>query len=616
MPFWSLPATFTTLSLLLSTAFADPYHPPPPYEDYYRDEYPQDDYHPRILRVPLHKPDRHHSSILDRLLEEQAYIREKYSNHPAVRPAYLTPTYKEEKENPGYGHGYGYEQKYDEYDKYEKPKPKSKPKKKKGPVSVPAGFDPFDFIGQVEIGTPPQKLTVRFDTATQLSWVKKAAYKEKPKKYDDYNSYDKYDEYKKDNDYYEPERELVYFGFDPDKSSTWQDGGREGDLEYYGQEKVIVKEGRDVVNVGGIEATVTFGLRTQNEVSANETVDGHFGLSLRNPDLDFDPWLYQAVKDGVCDPIFALDPPPVEPPKAYAPQPTPSYGKRDQSYDYYEPPKPKPTTAQLSICGYEGQMPTRFNHVTQRGLQYGYWQLNLKKIKVGQSLVPLVKESREDPYGYQSYEPKQKEIDALIDTGSPFIMLPKIAVDKIHKLIGATCPGQEYGYSEYKDDYKDDYKKDYKDEKSTHSRRATSMNANSTSGFWRSQTGIKSHDLCTVPCASVPKLANITLTFDQGDYPILPAEYIQKDPDDYGKQQCYSVFTTFKPDSAVLKEAPSEFGEVLAVIGTSFTQAHQTVYYLGNIGQNRRRRRQLTEENSSEIPGIAITRYYSLAWSP
>ncbi|KAI8922219.1 aspartic peptidase domain-containing protein [Powellomyces hirtus] len=593
----------------------------------------------------------------------------EYTREP--KPAYTPeakphkPEYKPEPEEP-YPEQERKEPEYKPEPKPKKPTYKPKPKKPKGPIAVDAGDDPFDFIGSVEIGTPPQKFKFRFDTGTQLSWVKEAVYDG-------------------DSDGYSHKTPTPVSGFDPRKSRTWRSSETTGaDDNYgYGKTSAKVKEGTDKVTVGGVTATITLKLRDQAEIDSQDKVDGHFGLSLRTADVP-EPWLYQAVQSGQCDPIFALTPAPrIAPETKYdPPSAAGNYSRRNYEEESYSKPKPKPkpAKAQLSICGYDGAIPSQLNQITQSGQNLGLWQIQFQKLTVGSSIVPLVAkasnpvdsyEEPSDTYGeasgsyakrsdsYEkrddSYEKVDESIDAVVDSGSPFILLPKVAADKVHKIIGAICPGEQetyappeedYGY-ENPDTYENGYEESYKDTNydseydsydydeedggyeyedygnykrgDLHTR--SPKTNESPSGFFGSRNGVVKHDLCTVPCSNVHKLPNITFTFSTGDHHLVPKAYIQRGPDEHGVEKCFSAFSTFDfetDEGKAVKTHAKDQGERLAVLGTAFTQMYSSIFYLGDVGggqHNMLARRQSQNISLGPIPGFMFVMNDNLSWA-
>ncbi|KAI9089857.1 aspartic peptidase domain-containing protein [Phlyctochytrium arcticum] len=469
---------------------------------------------------------------------------------------------------------------YEKQNTYKKPsdyKNAKKPKVKK-PVAVPAGLDPYDFTGEVKVGNPPQTLKVRFDTGTQLSWLKTAAVEKKSTYGDDYD------------DYQNPQDgNALLPAFDPTKSKTWKPSGTKVELVNPAGKVSVLNQGKELVSIGGIKVQIALGLKDPAQSKDNDTVAGHFGLSLKNPSLDNEPWMYAAARAGLCDPVFALIPPPVVRKEGYYRRTTSKeqYGPTDYSdYDTYDEPK-QSNNAELSICGYDGPQPSAWLPVSKMGLENGFWQIYLHGLSVGQTRVPLVKTSK-DSYGYTSSN-KNKPIEALIDSGSPFMMLPDIAVDKVHKLLKATCP----------------YDKTYGSHDSASRPNTANNNSSSTapgpSPLLRGSGIDAVNNLCELQCNA--DLPPVTLVFEKSTkFQLTREQYVF-----HSGARCFSLFTRFTNGEDTKEDDYISQG-TLAILGTSFTQSHLTVYDAGDVGQGSRMRskRQLTAQSTFPMVGLMV----------
>ncbi|KAJ3162409.1 hypothetical protein HDU86_004889 [Geranomyces michiganensis] len=399
-----------------------------------------------------------------------------------------------------------------------KPKPTPtatiKPKK----VTVEAGYDQLDFIGVVKIGNPPQDFNLRFDTGTQLTWVQKELPGNKEK--------------------------LPVSGFNPAKSKTFRAKKSVGNMKYScnGENAVVnVIEGQDQVSLGDVKTNITIGVHEGTPLMKD--ADGYFGLSLQAPGNPA-PWLYEAVREGICDPIFSLK------------------ASRNEA-------------SSVSVCAYNDQIPTRINHVTAKGQKAGFWQTELLELLVGKAVISMTPGSAAvSATGNRAVKP----IEALIDSGSPYIQLPKFAVDEVHRLIGATCPGP--------------YSKQFK----PNDRNGT------VTGLFAPRNGLFEYEQCSLPCDSVFNLPKINFKFATGDHPLSPQAYLQRGPDSpNGDKQCFSAFTSFK--------SAEPGAEALVVLGTSFIQQYSPVFWLGKVaGMKPRDGSKLTRRQAitlGDAPGLA-----------
>ncbi|KAJ3287238.1 hypothetical protein HK104_008707 [Borealophlyctis nickersoniae] len=484
-------------------------------------------YAPGFQAFNLYKPEVHFTPP-ERAQAERAWLRAKYASHPGLQPTYNQPqTYQQPPQ----------------YNTAPPPPQYGQPvEKSASPSTVDAGNSPFEFVAEVDIGTPKQKFNMRIDSGTPIMWVNKA----QPKGYGEYGS--------------SPGR-----GFDGSQSSTFHPLGQPYKLDYSDGLTITGKLKEDMVSFAGVSTKSTFLLADDNVTLSSESgpVDGVFGLSLTpKQGAGGDSWLYAAAKSGKCPPVFAF-----VPPSQPAAPPSNSYGKRN-----YQKAKP----AQLTVCGVDGNLPQQSMNITANGIQHGYWSVNFKGLKYGNAYIPLTQPAVPNYGTVSNYKrnngytpPPAPQAEAVFDTGSSYIVLPKIAADKLNKLLGAKC---EKGYTTQPPSTS--YSSAWWNPFAKREIRQPGVGKN---GYFKSPPPTDA-GLCTLPCDS-KNLNPVIFTFDNGDHELNATEYIVTDQST--PQTCYSPFTSFGSNVAIVADKALASKDTLAVLGTVFTRAYVTAFAVG-----------------------------------
>ncbi|KAJ3056102.1 Vacuolar protease A [Rhizophlyctis rosea] len=530
-------------------------------------------YQQQQYQVPVYTPTATHKYEAATPLYTPAPAAEQYN----ATPIYTTPVYKPT------ATPYGYKE----------------TAKAKGLLKVDAGSNPYEFTADISFGTPAQKFKVRVDSGTSVSWIRGAQKKEYGYGY---------------------EQSVEVEGFDSSKSSTWHEDGEPYTLTYSNGLTVEGTLNWDMLEFGGLAVKSMFLLADSNvRVPTSEgPLCGVFGLAPQpaNFGKSKDSWLYAAAKAGKCVPTFSFIPPP-----------SASSSNSTSSYGY----QAKGKNAELEVCGTSLDLPEQGMSVTEAGRQSGIWSIKFKGLKYGDAVIPLHKSSSSSyqapsyqtpsyqtpsyqtpsyrtlsyqkpsyqtptyqtpsydsyatPAPYQTpgygksgfnrfgkreytYQQPEPEVEAIIDTGSTFIILPRIAVEKLHKLMGAQCQvAEEQKY----------YKRD----------------SDSTGGNGGKRHGMATPPaeagLCSVSC-DTSKLKDVEFEFETGKYSLKASEWVVRDPEVDGR--CWSPFATFGGEEEVESgygykskrdgyEKEEKVDDVVAVLGTVFTQSFATVFQIG-----------------------------------